>query len=269
MLEIFHYEFMQRAFLAGALIGLTAPLIGIFLVVRRYSMLADTLAHVSLFGIAIGLVLNVNPFLTAIVASVLGSIFIENLRSEKKLLTESVLSLFLSGALAMAVVLISITNGFNANLYNYLFGSIAIVSTYDIYVIGALAVVLIFSVLYFFKDLFLLSFDSELAIVNKVPVKFINLSLAILAALQVSISIRAVGVLLIGALMVIPVITSFQFGMGFKKTLILAIIFSEISIFAGLYLSYYFDLASGGTIVMLNLLFFVISLLFNKFKVRI
>ena len=100
-----------------------------------------------------------------------------------------------------------------------------------------------------------MSFDMELAIVNKVPVKFLNLLLAVLAALQVSISIRAVGVLLIGALMVIPVITAFQFGLGFKKTLILAIIFSEISIFAGLYISYYFDLASGGTIVMLNLLF--------------
>lgn len=269
MLEIFHYEFMQRAFVAGALIGLTAPLIGIFLVVRRYSLIADTLAHVSLLGIAIGLILNINPFVTAIIASVIASIVIEQLRSEKKLLTESVLSLFLSGALAMAVVLISITKGFNANLYNYLFGSISIVSANDIYIIIALASILIFAVLYFFKDLFLLSFDSELAIVNKVPVKFINLFLAILAALQVSISIRAVGVLLIGALMVIPVITSFQFGLGFKKTLILSIIFSEVSIFFGLYISYYFDLASGGTIVMLNLLFFVISLLFNKFKVRI
>lgn len=269
MLEIFQYEFMQRAFVAGALIGLTAPLIGIFLVVRRYSLIADTLAHVSLLGIAIGLVFNINPFLTAIIASVLSSILIEKLRSEKKLLTESVLSLFLSGALAMAVVLISITNGFNANLYNYLFGSISIVSTNDIYIIVALAVVLIFSVLYYFKDLFLLCFDGELAIVNKVPVTFLNLLLAILAALQVSISIRAVGVLLIGALMVIPVITSFQFGLGFKKTLILSIIFSEISIFVGLYCSYYLDLASGGTIVMLNLLFFLMSLIFNKFKIRL
>ncbi len=269
MLEIFHYEFMQRSFIAGALIGLTAPLIGIFLVVRRYSLIADTLAHVSLLGIAIGLILNVNPFITAIIASVIASVVIEKLGSEKKLFTESILSLFLSGALAMAVVLISITKGFNANLYNYLFGSISIVSRNDIYIIATLASILIFAVLYYFKDLFLLSFDQELAIVNKIPVKFLNLFLAILAALQVSISIRAVGVLLIGALMVIPVITSFQFGMGFKKTLILSIIFSEVSIFVGLYVSYYFDLASGGTIVMLNLVFFLASLLINKFKIRI
>lgn len=266
MFEIFQYEFMQRAFLAGTIIGVAAPLIGIFLVVRRYSLMADTLAHVSLLGIAIGIVLNINPFLSAIAVSMLASLGMEKLRNDKKLFGESILSLFLSGALASAVVLISASNGFDASFYSYLFGSIATVSRSDLALIIPIAVTIVITILAFYKKLFLLSLDEELAIASGVKTKFLNTLLVLLAALQVSTSIRVVGVLLIGALMVIPVISAFQFEKSFAKTIIIAVAFSLVSVNLGLFASYYLNIASGGSIVVISFVLFFLSLLRNKLK---
>src|SRR5260221_13355986 len=124
MLDIFQYSFMIRALEVGLLIGAIAPLIGIFLVLRRYSLIADTLSHVSLAGVAVGLLMNINPLITAIGAAVLSSVAIERLRLSKRVYGESALSIFLSGSLAVAIVLLSLAHGFRVDLFNYLFGSI-------------------------------------------------------------------------------------------------------------------------------------------------
>src|SRR5258708_10934913 len=140
MLNLFQYEFVTRGLIAGILIALIAPLIGIFLVLRRYSLIADTLSHVSLAGIALGFLLNINPLITAIFATTLSSVAIENLRLSKKVYGESALAIFLSGSLALAVVLLGLTHGFNASLFNYLFGSITTVTKADIITIIILGV---------------------------------------------------------------------------------------------------------------------------------
>ncbi|MCK9344639.1 MAG: metal ABC transporter permease [Candidatus Pacebacteria bacterium] len=264
MLEIFQYDFMVRAFEAGIAIGIVAPLIGMFLVVRRYSLMADTLAHVSFAGVAIGLFFKVNPVFTAIGLSVLASFGIEALRSSRRIFGESVLALFLSGSLALAVIILSLSKGFNANLFSYLFGSISTVSTTDLWVTVALAVVVFLDIVLLYKELFFASFDPELAQASGLPVKAINFMMVMLAAIAVAISIRIVGVLLIGALMVIPVISAMQYGRGFLTTLVLSVIFSITSVIAGLFASYYFNLASGGAIVMVALLIFLFSLAFIK-----
>lgn len=264
MPEIFQYEFMVRAFEAGIAIGIVAPLIGMFLVVRRYSLMADTLAHVSFAGVALGLLLKINPIFSAIGLSIIAAFGIESLRNSRRIFGESVLALFLSGSLAVAVIILSLAKGFNANLFSYLFGSISTVSTADLWVIVALAVVVFLDVIFLYKELFFTSFDPELAEASGLPVKVINLTMVMLAAVAVAISIRIVGVLLIGALMVIPVISAMQYGRGFRFTLILSVVFSLISVIAGLFASYYFGLASGGAIVMVALVIFLLSLLFVR-----
>lgn len=261
MLDLFHYAFMTRAFIAGLIIAVIAPAIGAFLVVRRYSLMADTLAHVSLTGVAIGLLTNINPLITAIGTSVVAAIGIERLRSVRKLYGESILALFLTGSLAFATVLIGLARGFTVNLFSYLFGSITTVTAQDIWVIGGVGVVMLIVLLLLYKELFFVALDEELAQTHGIKVKWINILLVVMAALTVSLSIRIVGVLLIGALMVIPVITALQYGGSFKQTIGLAIIFSVISVVSGLLLSYYLNLASGGTIILVALAAFVLTLL--------
>jgi zinc transport system permease protein len=264
MLEIFEYGFMVRAFTAGIIISVIAPLIGIFLVVRRYSLLADTLAHVSLAGVAVGLLTKNNPAFTAIFFSVIGAFGIEKLRGTKKMFGESALALFLWGGLAVAVVIISMAKGFNVSLFSYLFGSITTVTPVDLKLVAILGTAILLLVTTCYKELFFVSFDEELAEVSGINSGRFNLILVIMAAVTVSLSMRIVGVLLIGALMVIPVITAMQFHRSFKQTLLLSVFISMISVVAGLYLSYYFDLASGGTIVLTALTLFLTGLFINR-----
>jgi zinc transport system permease protein len=266
MLEIFQYDFLIRAFIAGIITAIIAPLIGTFLVVRRYSLMGDTLAHVSLVGIAIGILLKINPIFSAIVTAIVAAVGIEQLRQTKKIFGESVLALFLSGGLAIAIVLISLAHGLNVNIFSFLFGSITTVTRTDLYTIAVVGIVVILAIVGLYKELFFVSFNEELAEANGLNTKTLNLILIILAAVTVSISMRIVGVLLIGALMIIPVVTAIQFGLGFLKTMMSAVTLSLISVIAGLFASFYLNLASGGTIVVIALLFFVSTLTINKLR---
>ena len=225
MLELFQYSFAIRGLVAGLIIGFIAPLIGIFLVLRRYSLIADTLAHVSLAGIAIGFLLKINPILTAIASTVLSSVVIERMRTSKKVYGESALAIFLSGSLALAVVLISLAHGFNTGLLNYLFGSIVTVKQTDLLIIGSLGALVVVVLALFYKELVYITFDEESAQVSGIPTRLINTLLIVLAALTVSLSIPIVGVLLISALMVIPVVTALQFRRSFIKTIFILIFF--------------------------------------------
>ena len=254
----------MRGLIAGVIVALIAPLIGVFLVLRRYSLIADTLSHVSLAGLAIGALFGVNPVLTALAATLLSSIGIEKLRNTRKIYGESALAVFLSGSLALAVVLLSLARGFRTNLFNYLFGSIVTVTTSDVYIIAILAIVVVAVLAAFFKELVYITFDEEAAQVSGIPTRFINTVLILLAALTVSLSIPIVGVLLIAALIVFPVITALQFRQGLKTTLIIAEIISLVSVLAGIIVSFYLNLATGGTIVLIMALIFIATLVGAK-----
>ncbi|MBI2459376.1 MAG: metal ABC transporter permease, partial [Parcubacteria group bacterium] len=194
MLEnIFQYSFMVRGLAAGVIVAIIAPLVGIFLVLRRYSLIADTLAHVSLAGIALGLLLKINPALTALAAAVLASLGIERLRASKKVYGESALALFLSGSLALAVVILSLAHGFNANLFNYLFGSLITVTANDLGLILVLAAIIILTLLVFYKQLVYVTFDEEAAKVSGLRTGLVNTILIVLAALTVALAIPIVG----------------------------------------------------------------------------
>lgn len=264
MLDLFQYSFMVRGFEAGIIVAIVAPLIGMFLVLRRYSLIADTLSHVSLAGVAIGLLFGINPLLTAILTAVLSSVAIERLRISKKVFGESALAIFLSGSLALAIVLISIAHGFSVDLFNYLFGSILTVKQSDIYIIATLGIFVLSAVIALYKELVYITFDEESAQVSGIPTRTINLLLIVLAALTVALAIPIVGVLLIAALIVIPVVTALQFRKSFKQTIMIAEVISVISVISGIISSFYLNLSSGGTIVLIAIGIFVLSLLFKK-----
>lgn len=262
--NIFQYSFIVRALEAGSFVAVVAPLIGIFLVLRRYSLIADTLAHISLAGLAVGAWLGINPIITALLTTLISSLGIERLRTTKKIYGESALALFMSGGLALAVVILSIAHGFNANLFSYLFGSIVTVTTADVFIIGVLAVIVIATLLLFYKELVYITFDEEAALVSGIPTQIINTTLILLAALTVSLSIPIVGILLIAALIVIPVVTALRLRKGFIKTIIYAEIISLFSVLSGIIVSFYLSLATGGTIVLIMLLIFVVVLITRK-----
>jgi len=260
MLNILHYGFIIRGLEVGIIIGAIAPLIGIFLVLRRYSLIADTLSHVSLAGVAIGLLLKINPLFTAIGSAVISSVVIERLRLSRRIFGESALSIFLSGSLALAIVMISLAHGFSVDLFNYLFGSIVTVKQSDVIIISMLGVVALIIIILFYKELLFTTFDEEAAKVSGIPTRFINTLLIILAALTVSLAIPIIGILLISALIVIPVVAALQLKKSFLQTIFYAEGFSLFSVIAGIFTSFYLDLPAGGVIVLITLLIFIGSL---------
>ena len=264
MLEILTLEFMQRAFAVGLVVALVAPTIGIFFVVRRYSAIADTLAHMSLAGVAIALVTGLAAIPTALVVSIISVLGIEKMRERKTLPAETIVSLFLFGGLALGVVLLGLARGKNVNIVNYLFGNILTVTNADIFSVSVIGGVAFLVALVLWRALFAVSIDEDTAEANGLPVKWLNRILAILGAATIAISMNVVGVLLIGALMVIPVLAAMQFKKGFHTTWVLALCVSTISVTGGLFTSYYYNLASGGTIVLGTIVCFILASIFSK-----
>jgi zinc transport system permease protein len=266
MLEFLHYGFMQRALIAGIAVSLVAPLLGIFMTVRRQSLIADTLAHASLAGVAVGIAFNLEPLLAAAVSAVFAGLLIERLRAGGGLSSESTLALVLSGSLALAVVLMSAVGKFNAGVLGYLFGGITTVSVSDVRMIVITAIVVILLITIFFRQLFLLAFDEEIAGAQGLKTAFLNILLAVATAAVVAVGMRVVGVLLIGALMVIPVLAATQLGRGFKTTTAVSLLISFLCVTGGLVISYYFDLASGGTIVLLAIAAFLLTTFYKTMR---
>lgn len=257
---------MVRGLEAGVIVAAIAPLIGIFLVLRRYSLIADTLAHVSLAGITLALLLGWNPLFAALGTTLAASLGIEKLRSTKRVYGESALAIFLSGSLALAIVLISLGNGLSTNVFNYLFGSIVTVTSSDVLTILALAFVVSMMIFFFYKEIVYISFDEESARVSGIPVRTINALLIIATALTVSLAIPIVGVLLISALIVIPAVTALQWRTSFLKTILIAEIYSIFSVTFGIMTSFYFNLSTGGTIVLTMIGIFLLTMLLTKQK---
>jgi zinc transport system permease protein len=272
MLGIFHYEFLQNAFLTGILIGLVAPLLGVFIVVRRLSLIADALSHVTLAGIAASLLLEksfvqfsgLNPLYLGMFFSVGGSLFIEKLRSVYKHYQELAIPIILSSGIGLGVIFISLANGFNTDLFSYLFGSVTAVSRTDLWVILIISLFVLILVISLYKELFLLSFDEEYAKASGIAAKTIHFFFIVMVALVIAASMRIVGILLVSSLMTLPVAASIRIAKGFKQTIFMSIIFGEISVLGGLFTAYYLNLAPGGTIVMIAVLILIAAILYKK-----
>lgn len=265
-IDLFRFEFMERAFIAGVVIAVIAPFIGSFLVVRRLSIIADALSHVALTGVALGLLLGINPLITTVITTVITAYIIEELRSSNTISAESILAMILPGGLALALILISVANGFNSSIFSYLFGSIMTVTWQDIWIISGLGVGIVSILLLFYRQILYTSFDEESARTSGINVKLTNHLFMILIALTVSIAMKIVGALLIGALMVIPVITAMQITKGFRTSIFVAILLAILSVFLGLIISYYINLPAGATIVIITILLFILASLKRVLK---
>lgn len=269
--DILQLDFLRNTFFTGILIGIIAPLLGSFIVVRRLSLLADALSHVTLAGIAFGLLIEkrfaiplITPFYGGLGFSVIGSLLIEKLRSVYKAYQELGIPIILSGGVGLSVIFISLANGFNNDLFNYLFGSVSAVGQNDLYTILIIALLVFVIILLFYKELVALSFDEEHATVSGIHSKRIHFIFIILTALVIAASIRIVGVLLVSALMTLPVASAMRLAKGFKQMVVISIVLGEIAVIGGLISGYYFNIPPGGTIVVISIFILLIILSLNK-----
>jgi zinc transport system permease protein len=264
MPEFWQFGFMQRAFAAGAVMAVVCPLIGVFLVPRRLSLIADTLAHIALAGVALGLLVGASPVLGALVVTVAGALGLERLRSRGALQGDAALAIFLSGGFALAVVLISLARGFNADLFAILFGSILTVSPEDVWLILGLGAVVVTTILLSYRQLFAITLNEDLARTSGVPVTALNLLLTVLTALTTVVAMRMVGVLLVSAMIVIPTLTGFALGRSFRRATAVAIVMALASVAIGLPAAYYLRLAAGGAVVLTALVIFALASLTRR-----
>jgi zinc transport system permease protein len=247
MLEL---EFMRLALATGAIVGVLAPAVGFFLVERRASLVGDGLGHVAFAGVAAGYLLGISPVLTALVAAVLGALAIEWLRTRGGTAGDQALALVFYTGIAAGVVLVSSAGALNVNLFQYLFGSILTVTRSDLWTVLVLGVGALAVIALLYRGLVAVVLDEEGSRVAGVPIAFLNVVIAILAALTVAVSMRIVGILLIAALMVLPVIAANRVAWSLASTLGLAMAIGLASALAGLTIAYYADLPPGGTIVL-------------------
>jgi len=247
MLEL---EFMRLALGAGAVVGVLAPAVGFFLVQRRQSLVGDGIGHVAFAGVAAGILLDVSPILTALVAALLGGVAIEFLRSKGGTAGDQALALVFYTGIAAGVVLVSAAGALNVDLFQYLFGSILTVTRTDLVVIASLGTVGLTVVGLLYRPLAGIVVDEEGARVAGVPIGALNITVAALAAVTVALSMRVVGILLVAALMVLPVSAAGRIAWSMRSAFLLSIAVGLVSVLTGLTVSYYADLPPGGTIVL-------------------
>lgn len=260
-----HYSFMQNAFFVSILISILCPLIGIFLVLRRYSMIGDTLAHSSLAGVAIGLLLNVNPILSAFFLTSMFGVIIEYLRDYFKKYAELILAIVLSLSVGIAITIMS-SGRAHANVESFLFGSILTVTKNDLYTVLVLSIVAVITIILLYNKLVFIAFDEEGAKIAGVKVKLINYIFSILVAATIAVSIRIVGVLVLSSMIALPVAASLQLNKGFKFTMLFSIFFSFLDIILGIFISYYIDAAPGGVTAIISVVVLIIVILFKNIQ---
>ena len=253
-------DFMQRALLAALLVGLAAPAVGVFLVQRRLALMGDGIGHIALTGVALGFLLGTAPVLTAVVVATAGAVVIELVRQQGRTSGDVALALMFYGGIAGGVLLIGLSDeGGNANLLSYLFGSLTSVSPQDVVVISALSAALLVTVLVVGRELFAVCHDEEYARVAGLPVRTLNVLLAVMAAVTVTVAMRVVGLLLVSALMVVPVATAQQLVRGFRATVLVALALGVAASLTGVLGSYYADTAPGAMIVVVALGAFAVA----------
>lgn len=274
MIEAFMtLKFLQYALVAAILIGFTAPLIGSFVVVRRMSLIADALSHVTLAGIALSLLISgmvaqladLNPLYLGIVTSVIAALTIDWLRAKYKHFQELAIPIIMATGMGLGATFISLANGFSMDLVSFLFGTVSAVALTDVYTILIVTIVVVIFIFAFYKELLFLSFDEEQARVSGIRLRLVHILFMIVVALVIAISMRIVGILLVSSLITLPVAAALRIAKSFKMTIFLAIIFGEIATVLGLILAYQFDLAPGGMIVLIAVLELIIVMLLERF----
>lgn len=262
MLEVFQYSFMNRAFLVGILIAVIAPIMGVVIVLKRYSMIGDALSHNTLAGVTAAIVANINPIVGAFVFSILSALTIEKIKKYFSSYNEMAISIIMSTGVGLAGVLSGFVKD-NAVLNIFLFGSIVAISNFELYLIVGLSVIVLLTISFLYKDLFYITFDEEGARLSGVRVDRINFIFMLLAAVTIAISARTVGTLVISSLMTIPAASAMKISKSFKTTLLYSVVYAMIAVVLGIFSSFYFNVRPGGTIVVISVILLLITLLIS------
>jgi zinc transport system permease protein len=266
MLEIFSYAFMQKAFISGALIAIACSLLGVFLMLKKLSLIGDGIAHISFGGVAAGLLFNITPFLGALFFGLIGALGIMKLKEKSFVEGDAAIGIVSHASLGIGIFIASIASGFNVDLLSYLFGSILSIRTHELYLTIFLAITIIIFILFYSKDLFYMCFNEESAKVSGINVNFLNSMLIVLTAITIVCSMNIVGLLLAASLIILPSASALQLKKSFKKTLFYSAGISTATVFAGIIIAYYNDFAVSGTIVLANALVFISILTHGKIK---
>lgn len=259
-----HYAFIQKAFLAGSFIAVLCSTLGVFLVLRKMSLIGDGLSHVSFGAIALGLFFGVYPIYVAIPVVMIGSVLILKIAEKAKVYGDAAIGIVSAVGIAGGVILASLSKGFNVDLFSYLFGNILSISSMEVILSLALSVVVFLVIYFFYYDLFSATFDEEYAKTTGIKTNLVNILLAMLTAVTVVLSVRIVGVMLVSALLILPAASSLQVAKSFKTAIIIGAIVALVSVLLGIIVSFFFDLPTGATIVMINVAFFSIALVLKK-----
>jgi zinc transport system permease protein len=265
LLHYLNYTFIQRAYLAGSFIAVLCAMLGLFLVLRKLSLIGDGLAHVSFGAIALGLFFGFYPFYVAIPLVLIASYFILKLTEKAKMYGDAAIGVVSSLSIAGGVILASLSKGFNADLFSYLFGNILAISKQEVYLSLGLSLAVLLVIILLYNDLFSATFDEEYARISGIKTERLHLILTSLTAITVVLAVRVVGIMLVSALLILPAVTALQIAKGFKAAMLIAISVSVISVLVGITTSFFLDLPAGATIVMINVMIFTITLAIKKY----
>lgn len=263
LLEPFGYLFMQRAIIVGVMVAISSSILGSFLVLKRFSMIGHGLSHVTFAAVAISLVLHTQPIVVSLPVVMLASVFILKINDYASIHGEAAIGLISSVSIAFGTVLASLNNGFNIDLNSYLFGSILTINALNMWLSIIISLLIIFVVVYFYHDLFAITYDSEYATISGIKTSRLNMILGILTAAVIVIGTKAIGTMLISSLIVFPMVISMQYRRGFLQTILLSVLFGTLNMVVGLFTSYYFNLPSGSTIVLVSAIVFLLVYLYN------
>ncbi len=266
--EALQYGFIQRALLAGSFIALSCSFLGVFLVLRRFSLIGDGLAHVAFGTIGLGLLLQAHPLYISAPLVMLASLWISMLSEKAKIHGDAAIGLVSALGISTGIMLASLGQGFNVDLFSYLFGSILAIGDGEVIFSVILSLVVLAVVRLFLHDLFALTFQEEYARVLGIKTRRVVHVLTLCTALTVVLGIRVVGTMLVSSLIIFPAVTALQVARSFKTVLIIAAFTAVTSVVSGIFISFLFDLPTGATIVYVNFLFFGLAHLLSRWTGR-
>lgn len=268
-MEVFFYGFMQRAFQASTLIAMIAPILGLTLILRRQSLLADTLSHVSLAGIALGMLIGINPTFTTIFVVILVAIGIEYLQDVFQGYSEISIAILMSTGMAIALVLMSFVSGQQtASIEQFLFGSIVTIDKDQITTLLVLTVVVVALYVIFNRPLYVLLFDEATAATAGLPVRQISLFISVITGVAISLIMPITGSLLVSAILILPSAIAMRLVNSFKTVILLGTVIALIGMYGGLYLSYDLGTPPGATITLMFVLIFIGTGVFKKIQMK-
>lgn len=268
LFQAFHYDFIIDALLVGVLVAISCSMLGTFLVLRKLSLIGDGLAHVSFAGVAIAMLTAQSPLVVGIPLVAGASLLILKLHEKTNIHGDAAIGLVSSMAIAIGVMISSLSGGYNVDLFSYLFGSLLVISDLDLILSLTLALTVVVAVIWLYPKLFAMTYDEEYAQILGINIKHMNYLLSILTAVTIALGIRIVGTMLISSMIIFPAITALQVTNSFKSTLLLGVLVSSLSVVLGVLGSFVFNLPSGATIVIINGVFFAISYTYRKMVIQ-